>query len=186
MSRVGKKPVAVPAGVTVTVPAEEVVVKGPKGELRQKLVPGVKVSVDDGNVVVSRDSDSKQNRALHGLYRALINNMVNGVTNGYEIRLRIVGTGYRVELKGNVLSVVAGYSHPKDFPIPAGIEIEIPKAASREYMDFIIRGIDKQLVGESAAKIVRIRPPDLYQGKGIRYTDRPVRRLEGKSFGAGK
>ena len=186
MSRVGKKPVAVPAGVTVTVPAEEVVVKGPKGELRQKLVPGVKVNIDDGAVVVSRDSDTKQNRALHGLYRALINNMVNGVTNGYEIRLRIVGTGYRVELKGKTLNIVAGYAHPVDYPIPAGIEIEVPKAASREYMDFIIRGIDKQLVGEVAAQIVRVRPPDLYQGKGIRYTDRPVRRLEGKSFGAGK
>lgn len=186
MSRVGKQPVAVPAGVTVTVPANEVVVKGPKGELRQKIVPGVKVAVADGKVTVERESDSKPHRALHGLYRALVNNMVNGVTNGYEIRLRIVGTGYRVELKGRVLNIVAGYAHPVDFPIPTGIDIELPKATSREYMEFIIRGIDKQLVGETAARIVRVRPPDLYQGKGIRYTDRPVRRLEGKSFGAGK
>ena len=186
MSRVGKKPVSVPAGVTVQVPAEEVVVKGPKGELRQKLVPGVKVNVDGTEVTVTRESDSKQHRALHGLYRALIQNMVVGVTQGYEKRLRIVGTGYRVELKGQFLQVVAGYAHPVDFPIPAGIEVEIPKASSREYMDFIVRGIDKQLVGEVSAKVRRIRPPDLYQGKGIRFTDEHVRRLEGKSFGAGK
>ena len=185
MSRVGKKPVAVPSGVTVQVPAEEIVVKGPKGELRQKLVPGVKVAVEDKEVVVSRETDSKQHRALHGLYRALIQNMVLGVTQGYEKRMRIVGTGYRVELKGNIFSIVAGFAHPVDFPIPAGIEIEIPKASSREYMDFIVRGIDKQLVGESCAKIRRVRPPDLYQGKGIRFTDEHVRRLEGKSFGAG-
>ncbi len=186
MSRVGKKPVAVPAGVTVTVPAEQVVVKGPKGELRQKLVPGVKIAVDKAEVTVTRDSDSKQHRALHGLYRALIQNMVVGVTQGYEKRLRIVGTGYRVELKGKILSIVAGFAHPVDYPIPAGIEVEIPKATSREYMDFIIRGIDKQLVGEVSAQVRRVRPPDLYQGKGIRFTDEHVRRLEGKSFGAGK
>ena len=186
MSRVGKKPVSVPSGVTVQVPAEEIVVKGPKGELRQKLVPGVKVNVADNEVVVTRESDSKQNRALHGLYRALIQNMVVGVTQGYEKRLRIVGTGYRVELKGKILSIVAGYAHPVDYPIPAGIEVEIPKASSREYMDFIVRGIDKQLVGEVSAQVRRVRPPDLYQGKGIRFTDEHVRRLEGKSFGAGK
>ncbi|MCC8109698.1 MAG: 50S ribosomal protein L6, partial [Planctomycetes bacterium] len=162
MSRVGKIPVPVPAGVTVTVPAEEIVVKGPKGELRQKLVPGVKINVEAAEVKVTRDSDSKPHRALHGLYRALIQNMVVGVTQGYEKRMRIVGTGYRVELKGKVLQVVAGFSHPIDFEIPNGIEIEIPKATSREYMDFIIRGIDKQLVGDGCAKIRRIRPPDLY------------------------
>lgn len=186
MSRVGKKPVSLPAGVTVTVPGDAVVVKGPKGELRQKLVPGVKIAVEDKDVVVTRESDSKLNRSLHGLYRALIQNMVVGVTQGYEKRLRIVGTGYRVELKGNILSVVAGYSHPIDYPIPTGIEVEIPKASSREYMDFIVRGIDKQLVGEVTSQVRRIRPPDLYQGKGIRLTTEKVRKLEGKSFGAGK
>lgn len=185
MSRVGKKPVPVPSGVTVQVPAEEVVVKGPKGELRQKLVPGVKVAVENKEVVVTRTSDSKQDRALHGLYRALIQNMVVGVTQGYERRLRIVGTGYRVELKGKILAIVAGFAHPVDFSIPSGIEIEVPKATSREQMDFIVRGIDKQRVGEIAAQIRRVRPPDLYQGKGIRYADEHVRRLEGKSFGAG-
>lgn len=186
MSRVGKKPVSVPSGVTVMVPAEEVVVKGPKGELRQKLVPGVKVAADNKEVTVTRLNDTKQNRALHGLYRALIQNMVVGVTQGYERKLRIVGTGYRVELKGKtVLSIVAGFAHPVDYQIPKGIEIEIPKASSREQMDFIVRGIDKQQVGEVAARIRRVRPPDLYQGKGIRYADEHVRRLEGKSFGSG-
>ncbi|MDR2391763.1 MAG: 50S ribosomal protein L6, partial [Planctomycetota bacterium] len=174
-----------PRGVTVAVPAEEIIVRGPKGELHQKLTPGVRIFVDDASVKVERDSDSKQHRALHGLYRALIQNMVTGVTSGYEKRLRIVGTGYRVELKGRIFVIVAGFSHPVEFEIPVGIDIEVPKATSREYMDFVVRGIDKQLVGEVAAQIRRVRPPDLYQGKGIRYTDEHVRRLEGKSFGAG-
>lgn len=187
MSRIGKIPVQVPSGVEVKVPSTEIIVKGPKGELHQKLVPGVSITVENGLVTVKRDTDSKQHRALHGLYRALIQNMVIGVTKGYEKRLRIVGTGYRVELKGkSVLSVVAGFAHPVDFQIPTGIEVEIPKATSREYMDFIVRGIDKQQVGEISTQIRRIRPPDLYQGKGIRFTDEHVRRLEGKSFGAGK
>ncbi len=186
MSRVGKNPVSVPAGVTVSVPAEEIIVKGPKGELRQKLVHGVKVKADGKEVTVTRESDSKSHRALHGTYRALIQNMVVGVTKGYEKRMRIVGTGYRVELKGKILQIVAGFAHPVDFAIPTGIEVEIPKATSREYMDFIIRGIDKCLVGEVSAKVKRVRPPDLYQGKGIRFVDEIVRRLEGKSFGAGK
>ena len=184
MSRIGKKPVPVPAGVTVTVPGAEVVVKGPKGELRQKLVPGVRIAVDAAAkcVNVSRDGDTKQQRALHGLYRALVNNMVLGVTQGYEKKMRIMGTGYRVELQGKALVFQAGFCHPVNFPVPAGIDVEVPKPASREYMDFILRGTDKQLVGETAAKIRRIRPPDLYKGKGIRYVDEHVRRLEGKSF----
>lgn len=187
MSRVGRKPVDVPAGVTISVPGEEIAVKGPKGELRQKLQPGIKIDVADGKVTVARESDSKHNRSLHGLYRALIQNMVVGVTQGYEKRLRIVGTGYRVEMKGkDVLSIVAGYAHPVDYKIPAGIEVEIPKATSREYMEFVIRGIDKQLVGEVTSQVRRVRPPDLYQGKGIRLTTEKVRKLEGKSFGAGK
>ncbi|MCL2000138.1 MAG: 50S ribosomal protein L6 [Planctomycetes bacterium] len=185
MSRVGKKPVPVPSGVTIQVPADQIVVKGPKGELRQKLVPGVKIAIENLEVVVTRVSDSKQHRALHGLYRALIQNMVVGVTQGYEKRMRIMGTGYRVELKGKIFSIVAGFAHPVELSVPAGIEIEVLKATSREYMDFIVRGIDKQLVGEVSAQIRRVRPPDLYQGKGIRYADEHVRRLEGKSFGAG-
>lgn len=184
MSRIGKQPVTIPDGVTVSVTGDAVVVKGKKGELRQALNPGVTVKVDDGAkaVQVDRRSNSKQDRALHGLYRSLIQNMVIGVTEGYEKRLRIVGTGYRVELKGKTLVVQAGYCHPVEFTPPDGVEIEVPKSTSREQMDFIVRGIDKQMVGEVAAELRRIRPPDLYKGKGIRYADEQVRRLEGKTF----
>lgn len=186
MSRIGKKPVDIPSGVTIEVKDGAILVKGPKGQLTQRLVPGVKVEVtsDPAQAVVDRLSNSKQDRALHGLYRALIQNMVVGVTEGYQKTLRIVGTGYRVELKGDTFVLNAGYCHPVEFKIPAGIEIEIPKSTSREHMDFIVRGIDKQLVGEVAAKLRRVRPPDLYKGKGIRYADENVRRLEGKSFGS--
>lgn len=187
MSRIGKKPVPVVAGITVTVNPGEIRIKGPKGELVQKVVPGVtvKMSDDNKNVVVDRESNSKRDRALHGLYRQLVNNMMVGVTQGYSRGLRIVGTGYRVELKGRVLSLVCGYCAPQEYPLPTGIEIEIPKQTSRESMDFIVHGIDKQMVGEVATSLRRIRPPDLYQGKGIRFINENVRRLEGKSFGSG-
>ena len=187
MSRIGRKPINIPAGVDVKMDAGVVTVKGPKGELVQKVVSGVKVVLSDDkkNVVVDRESNSKRDRALHGLYRQLIDNMMLGVTQGYSRGLRIVGTGYRVELKGRVLSLVCGYCAPQEFPLPNGIEIEIPKQTSRESMDFIVRGIDKQMVGEVASRLRRIRPPDLYQGKGIRYINENVRRLEGKSFGSG-
>ena len=183
MSRIGKKPVLIPDKVSVRANGE-IVVKGPKGELRQRLVPGVRVTVNEAKkqVEVTRASDSKDLRAQHGLIRALIQNMIQGVTAGYEKRLRIMGTGYRVELQGKALVIHAGYCAPVQFPVPAGIEIEVPKAASREFMDFYVRGIDKYLVGETAARIRRIRPPDLYKGKGIRYYDEHVRRLEGKTF----
>lgn len=186
MSRLGKKPVEIPPGVTVTVTKEEIKVKGPRGELRQPLVPGIELQVrmEERKAWVTRSSDTKAGRALHGTYRSLLQNMVRGVTEGYEKRMRIVGTGYRVELKGKTLVITAGYCHPVNFPIPPGIEIEVPKPTSREFMDFIVRGIDKQYVGEIAARLRRVRPPDLYKGKGIRYADEQVRRLEGKSLGA--
>ena len=187
MSRVGKQPVAIPAGVAVSVSGSEVVVKGPKGELRQRVAPAVRVQVDAQakQVQVSRQGDTKEHRAQHGLCRALIRNMVVGVTQGYEKRLRIMGTGFRVELQGRTLVLQAGFCHPVNFPLPQGINVEVPKAASREYMDFIVRGIDRQLVGETAAELRRVRPPDLYKGKGIRYADEHVRRLEGKTFTSG-
>ena len=187
MSRIGKKPVSVLSGVTVVCDALEIRVKGPKGELKQKLVSGVAVALADDkkSVLVTRASDNKRDRAMHGLYRALIDNMMVGVTQGYSRGLRIVGTGYRVELKGRTLSLTCGYCAPQEFSLPDGIDVEIPKQTSRESMDFIVKGIDKQLVGEVAACLRRIRPPDLYQGKGIRYINEQVRRLEGKSFGAG-
>lgn len=186
MSRVGKQPVAIPDGVTVTVTDDTVTVKGPKGELKQSFKPGVTIAVDTEakQVVVNRVSDLKQNRAYHGLYRSLVQNMVDGVTKGYEKKLRIMGAGYRVELQGKNLQLNCGFGHPVVFETPAGIEIEVPKATSREHMDFIVKGIDKQQVGEVSAQLRRIRPPDLYKGKGIRYADENVRRLEGKSFGA--
>lgn len=184
MSRIGKVPVSVPAGVTVSVSGNQVTVKGPKGQLVQNLAYGVSVEVSGNQVQVTRKSDSKPHRALHGLYRALIQNMVDGVTKGYERTLRIVGTGYRVELKGKTLEISAGYCHPVHFPAPAGIDFEVPKSASREYMEFIVRGIDKQMVMETAARLRRVRPPDLYMGKGIRYSDEVVRKLDGKSFGS--
>ncbi|MBN2711441.1 MAG: 50S ribosomal protein L6 [Planctomycetes bacterium] len=188
MSRVGKIPVTIENGVTATVTADEVIVKGPKGEAKQKLVPGIKITVnaDAKEVVVERESDTKENRALHGLYRSLINNMMEGVTKGYEKKLRIMGAGYRVELQGTTLVMNCGFGHPVKFDAPAGIEIEVPKSTSREYMDFIVRGIDKQRVGQVASQLRAVRPPNLYKGKGIRYFDENVRRLEGKSFGAGK
>jgi large subunit ribosomal protein L6 len=132
MSRVGKQPVTIPGGVTVTVAPDAVTVKGPKGELKQRVVPGVTIEVDEGEkcVKVSRQSDSKAHRALHGLYRSLVNNMVRGVTEGYEKRLRIVGTGYRVELQGQTLVMNAGYAHPVNFAIPDGIEVEVPDRKS--------------------------------------------------------
>ncbi len=186
MSRIGKKPVALPQGVTAMVEADQLKVKGPKGELKIKFDLAIKINVDTAakEVAVERLNDTKHARALHGLYRALISNMVVGVTAGYEKKLRIMGTGYRVELQGKTLVIQAGFCHPVNFVAPAGIEIEVPKATSREQMDFIVRGIDKQLVGEVAAQIRRIRPPDLYKGKGIRYADEHVRRLEGKTFGS--
>jgi large subunit ribosomal protein L6 len=184
MSRVGNKPVAFPSGVTVTVGAQEFTVKGPKGELRQQYDSRIKIAVDNAakQAVFTRDGNQKEARALHGLYRSLMNNMIIGVTQGYERRLRIVGTGYRVELTGKTLVIQAGYCHPVHFTPVAGVEIELPKSTSREYMDFIVRGIDKQKVMEAAAQLRRVRPPDLYKGKGIRYGDEKVRRLEGKSF----
>ncbi len=184
MSRIGKIPVSVPAGVTVSFTPGEVKVKGPKGELTQPMDTSISVKVEDGSVSVERSGNSKQQKALHGLYRALINNMIIGVTKGYERRLRIVGTGYRVELKGSTLEISAGYCHPVNMEAPAGIEFDVPKSASREYMDFIVRGIDKQKVMEVATQIRRVRPPDLYMGKGIRFSDETPRKLDGKSFGS--
>ena len=184
MSRIGKIPVDIPSGVTVNVNAEEVSVKGPIGEVKQKLVPQISIKVEDDKIIVAPTDNSKQGKSLHGLYRSLINNMVIGVTQGYVKGLRIVGTGYRVELQGKTLVISAGYCHPVNVEAPEGVEFEIPKGTSREYMDFNVKGCDKQMVMEIAARVRRVRPPNLYQGKGIRYADETPRRLEGKSFGS--
>jgi len=172
--------------VNVKIADNFIVVKGPKGELRQNIVSHTRVAIDAAgkNVTVERLDDSREARACHGLMRALISNMVRGVVTGYEKKMRIIGTGYRVEVQGRTLVVQAGYCKPVVFAIPDGIEIEVPKATSRDFMEFFVRGIDRYLVGETAARIRRIRPPDFYKGKGIRYADEHVRKLEGKSFAA--
>lgn len=188
MSRIGKQPVTLPAGVTASISSDAITVKGPLGELTQTFKPGVTLSLSDDktSVVFERQSDEKEIRALHGLYRALVQNMVVGVTQGYKRGLRIVGTGYRVEMKNDrVITLVCGYCHPVEYAIPDGVKIEILKQTSRESMDFVVSSCDKQKTGEVAAQLRRVRPPDLYQGKGIRYADEQVRQLEGKSFGAG-
>jgi large subunit ribosomal protein L6 len=175
LSRIGKQPVSIPDGVTVDVKPGEVIVKGPKGELSQHVNRDMKVSVDDGTLTVERPTDRGDHRALHGLTRSLIANMVQGVTDGFERRLEIQGVGYRAQLKGKALELALGYSHPVSMPAPEGIEFEVPQPT-----EIIIRGIDKQLVGETAARIRKSRPPEPYKGKGIRYQGEQVTRKVGK------
>jgi large subunit ribosomal protein L6 len=175
MSRIGRKPIEIPDGVTVDVKPGEVSVKGPKGELNQVIVRDMKVSMDDGVVTVERPTDRGEHRALHGLTRSLIANMVAGVTDGYERRLEIQGVGYRAQLKGKALEMSLGYSHPVTVQAPDGIEFEVPQPT-----EIVVRGIDKQLVGEIAARIRKARPPEPYKGKGVRYADEHVARKVGK------
>ena len=159
----------------VSIETELVRVNGPKGELSERVDGDLKVEQEDGNVLVSRPSDRGEHRALHGLTRSLINNMVVGVTEGFEKRLEIQGVGYRAQLKGNNLELALGYSHPVPIEAPDGIEFEVPSPT-----EVVIRGIDKQLVGETAARIRKKRPPEPYKGKGIRYKDEYVARKVGK------
>jgi len=175
MSRIGKKPIEIPDGVSIEAAPGRVSVKGPKGELSQSLSPRMKVEQADGTLTVGRPSDRGPDRALHGLTRSLIANMVEGVTDGYEKRLEIQGVGYRAQLKGKALELAIGYSHPVSFPAPEGIEFEVPQPT-----EIVVRGIDKQLVGEVAANIRKKRPPEPYKGKGIRYAGEHVRRKVGK------
>jgi large subunit ribosomal protein L6 len=175
MSRIGRQPIEIPDGVEVDVQASAVKVKGPKGELSQEIVRDMKVSLEDGAVKVERPTDRGEHRALHGLTRSLIANMVEGVTDGYEKRLEIQGVGYRAQLKGKTLELALGYSHPVTVEPPEGIEFEVPQPT-----EVIVRGIDKQLVGQVAADIRKRRPPEPYKGKGIRYRDEHVMRKVGK------
>ena len=181
MSRIGKKPIEIPGGVNVTVGEENLVtVKGPRGELAQAMHPNMKIVVDDGTVVVERPDDQGFNRSLHGLTRSLVANMVEGVTNGYEKRLEIVGVGYRAAMRGRDLEVQAGYSHPVLVSVPDGIEFEVPAPTQ-----IVVRGNDKAAVGEIAAKIRKIRKPEPYKGKGIRYEGEYVRKKAGKAAKTG-
>jgi large subunit ribosomal protein L6 len=175
MSRIGRKPIEVPDGVTVEIAPGRVGVKGPKGELSQDVSNDMKVSQEDGTLTIERPTDRGDHRALHGLTRSLIANMVEGVTNGYEKRLEIQGVGYRARLQGKALELSVGYSHPVTIQAPEGIEFEVPQQT-----EVVVRGIDKQMVGEIAARIRRVRPPEPYKGKGVRYAGEQVRRKVGK------
>ena len=175
MSRIGKKPIAVPDGVEVQVGTGQVTVKGPKGELEQDISPEIAVEEEDGNVNVRRPTDRGEHRALHGLTRSLIANMVEGVTDGFEKRLEIQGVGYRAQLRGKGLELALGFSHPVHVEAPEGIEFEVPQPT-----EIVVRGIDKQLVGQVAADIRKRRPPEPYKGKGIRYRGEHVARKVGK------
>ena len=177
MSRIGKLPITIPAGVTITVADDNtVVVKGPKGELREKISPKMGLQIEDGVLHVTRPNDLKENRALHGLSRSLIHNMVVGVTTGYQKTLEIVGTGYRASKSGKTLVLNVGYSHPVEFVEPAGIEYEVPAPT-----EVIVKGISKQQVGQLAADIRATREPEPYKGKGIKYDYEVIRRKEGKT-----
>ncbi len=177
MSRIGKLPISIPGGVTITVDeANLVTVKGPKGVLSTKVSPDMQIEEKDGVLTVARPSDNKQHRALHGLTRTLINNMVVGTTVGFTKKLEIAGVGYRAQMQGTKLVLNVGYSHPVEFEAPEGITFETP-AANR----ISVTGIDKQQVGQIAADIRKVRPPEPYKGKGIRYEGEHVRRKEGKT-----
>ena len=175
MSRIGKQPVAVPDGVEITIEPELVRVKGPKGELSERVSREINVEQENGEVVVTRPTDRGEHRALHGLTRSLIFNMVEGVTNGYEKRLEIQGVGYRAQLQGRKLVLALGYSHPVELDAPEGIDFEVPMPTR-----IVVRGISKQAVGEIAANIRKRRPPEPYKGKGIRYEGEHVARKVGK------
>lgn len=178
MSRIGRKPIQVPSGVTVTLNDNFIKVKGPKGELGFTYHPNITVTLNDNIIEITRPDDQKENRSLHGLTRALIQNMIKGVTEGYKKILDIVGVGYKAELKGNNLLLSMGYSHPIYFIPPAGIKLETTTPTQ-----IIISGIDKQLVGQVAAKIRSFRKPEPYKGKGIKYSTEVIRRKAGKTAG---
>ncbi len=178
MSRIGKLPVAVPSGVDVKVNGLNVTVKGPKGELNQTMPEGVSLKVEDGNVLVDRLGDERMHRARHGLVRALVANMVVGVTEGYEKKLKLVGVGYRAAKKGSDIELQVGFSHPVFIPCPEGITMEVPTQDQ-----IIITGIDKAAVGQIAANIRKVRPPEPYKGKGIQYEGEKIRRKAGKAAG---
>ena len=176
MSRIGKEPIAIPAGVEVKVTGTTVTVKGPKGTLERNVHANMQVAVENNEIKVTRPDDNKENRALHGLTRALINNMVKGVSEGFEKALEINGVGYRAQKQGNKLVLNLGYSHPVEIEEPKGITIEVPTQTS-----IIVKGIDNEAVGACAAEIRKWRLPEPYKGKGIKYTTETIRRKEGKT-----
>ncbi|MGE6260797.1 50S ribosomal protein L6 [Heyndrickxia sporothermodurans] len=176
MSRVGKKPIEIPSGVTVTLDGSNVTVKGPKGELTRSFNPDITINIEENVINISRPSDAKEHRALHGTTRALIANMVEGVSKGFEKSLELIGVGYRAQKQGSKLVLSVGYSHPVEFEAEDGLEIEVPSNTK-----VIVKGTSKERVGALAANIRGVRPPEPYKGKGIRYEGEYVRRKEGKT-----
>lgn len=175
MSRIGKLPVEIPSGVTITVDGDVIKVTGPKGELSEKILPEVTVSSEDNNFIVKRKSDEKLARSQHGLMRALIQNMVTGVTSGFEKKLEVSGVGFKVALQGSKLVLNLGFSHPVEYEAPAGVNVAVDK------MNIIVSGINKQQVGQVAADIRKFKKPEPYKGKGIKYEDEYVLRKAGKT-----
>lgn len=187
MSRIGKKPVPIPAGVEAKVAGDAISVKGPKGVLERHFNSAVMVTVDEGakQILVSRKDDEKQSKALHGLWHSLVYNMVAGVTDGFEKALDVIGVGYRAELQGQTLKLTLGYANPIELAVPQGLDVEV-KRSGRPGIDIevTVRGIDKEAVGQFAANIRKTRKPDVYHGKGVRYRGEYVRKLAGKTFGS--
>ncbi len=176
MSRIGKLPIAVPKGVTVNLADGQLTVKGPKGELSRQIMPEVVLTIEENSITVTRADESIKSRSAHGLVRTLVNNMVVGVTTGYQTDLEINGVGYRAELKGSELVLSLGYSHPVVYPLPQGITVEVDKMTKLS-----VKGIDKELVGQTAAKIRSFRGPEPYKGKGIKYATETILRKAGKT-----
>jgi large subunit ribosomal protein L6 len=176
MSRIGNKPITVPEGVEVKLDGQKITVKGPKGTLEKDINKNIAVKLENNVITVTRPNDEKENRSLHGLTRTLINNMIQGVSNEYTKQLEINGVGYRAAKQGNTLVLTLGYSHPVKMEEPAGITYEVPNPNS-----VIVRGIDKELVGQMAAEVRKQRLPEPYRGKGIKYVDEHIRRKEGKT-----
>lgn len=184
MSRIGKLPIELPAGVTVTVNKDNtVVVKGALGELTQKVDPDIKISVEEKQVIVERPTEQKRHKSLHGLYRSLINNMVVGVSKGYEIKQEFVGVGYRAESKGQMLEMSLGYSHNIIMELPPEVKVEAV-TEKRQSPIVTLKSIDKQLIGQVAAKIRSLRKPEPYKGKGVKFVGEELRRKAGKAAGA--
>jgi large subunit ribosomal protein L6 len=183
MSRIGKKTIPVPEGVTVTVGNDNVItVKGKKGELKQQVDRDIKVEVKDGQIVVNRPTDQIRHRAMHGLYRALIANMINGVTNGFERKLELIGVGFKAANQGNVLDLTLGYSHNIIFEVPKELKVSTEQLKGQNPI-ITLEGIDKQLIGQVAAKLRSLRKPEPYKGKGVRYVGEMVRKKAGKAAG---
>ena len=176
MSRIGNKPITVPAGVEVKVDGSKVTVKGPKGTLEREISPKMEISLDANVLTVKRPDDEPLNKSLHGLTRTLINNMIIGTTEGFERKLEVNGVGYRAQKKGNNLLLNLGYSHPVEVEAPEGITFDVPNPN-----EIIVKGMDKELVGQTAAVIRTKRPPEVYRGKGIKYAEEVIRRKEGKA-----